>query len=64
MYSSTGRAPWPERGDPNAKTMLLALTAEEWRKLRARAAEDDTSVEQVIAQILRRGLERDPRRGF
>jgi len=35
-----GRAPRPPRGDPNVKAIRLSLTTEEWRKLRALAAEE------------------------
>ena len=64
MDEGEGRSPYPLRGDPSARTMRLSLTAGEWRKLRAWAAEDDTSVEAVVVAILRAQLERRPRRTF
>jgi hypothetical protein len=64
MISDEGRAPRPKGGDPNVKMMRLALTPEEWRKLRVWAAEDDTSMQAIVAQVLRGELERKPRRGF
>jgi hypothetical protein len=39
----------------------LALTTDEWRKLRAWAAELDATVEFVVEDVLRRELERRPR---
>jgi hypothetical protein len=38
--------------------MRLTLTTGEWRKLRMWAAEDDTSMQHVVVQIIRRELER------
>lgn len=58
MSEQEGRAPRPKRGDPNVKMMRLTLTTGEWRKLRMWAAEDDTSMQHVVAQIVRRELER------
>jgi hypothetical protein len=43
--------------------MRLTLGSDDWRKLRLRAAVDDTSVAAVIEQIVRRELERRPERG-
>ena len=63
MSTEEGRAPRPKGGDPNAKTVRLALTPEEWRKLRLRAAQDDTSVQAVIVEIVRRELDHRPSRG-
>jgi hypothetical protein len=57
-----GRSPSPPRGDPNTKALRLSLTAEEWRKLRVLAAQTDTSVALVVMRIVRRELERLPRR--
>jgi hypothetical protein len=59
-----GRAPSPKRGDPNVKMVRVALETDEWRKLRVWAAEDDTSVQQVVVQIIRRELDRRPRQGY
>jgi hypothetical protein len=59
-----GRAPRPKAGDPNAKTVRLSLTAEEWRKLRVWAAEEDTSVQAILARIVSRELAGKPRRSF
>ena len=64
METSEGRSPSPQGGDPNVKTMRLSLTPEEWRKLRAWAAEEDTSVQAVVGAILRRELALKPRRTF
>jgi len=64
MDSSEGRSPSPQGGDPNVKTMRLSLTPEEWRKLRVWAAEEDTSMQSVVSEILRRALERKPRRTY
>jgi len=58
-----GRAPTPRSGDPNVKTMQLALTPEEWRKLRAWAALEDTSTQSIVGRIVREELERRPRIG-
>jgi hypothetical protein len=44
--------------------MRLCLTTEEWRKLRVYAAEEDTSVQQVVGEIVRRELATKPRRTF
>jgi hypothetical protein len=62
MASSKGRAPHPIKGDPNVKMMRLSLTAEEWRKLRVWAAEDDTSMQTIVGEIVRRELAKKPRR--
>jgi hypothetical protein len=64
MPAQEGRAPRPKRGDPNVKMMRLSLSTEEWRKLRVWAAEDDTSMQQIVAEVIRRELERKPRRGY
>jgi hypothetical protein len=58
----TGRAPRPPRGDPNVKAIRVSLTTEEWRKLRALAAEEDRDVREIIEQIVRKRLEREPAR--
>jgi hypothetical protein len=63
MPNEEGRAPRPKGGDPNVKMMRLTLTPEEWRKLRVWAAEDDTSMQAIVAQVVRRELEHKPRRG-
>lgn len=60
LHESTGRA----GGDPNVKVMRLTLTPGEWRKLRVWAAEDDTSMQQVVGEIVRRELASRPSRGF
>ena len=57
-----GRAPRPPRGDPNLKTIPLSLTTEEWRKLRVLAAEEGRDVREVIGQIVRQKLAREPAR--
>jgi hypothetical protein len=64
MASDEGRAPHPAAGDPNTKAVPLSLTPEEWRKLRAWAAEEDTSQETIVREIVRRELRRKPRLGF
>jgi hypothetical protein len=64
MSMQEGRAPTPKRGDPNVKMMRLTLTPGEWRKLRVWAAEDDTSMQQVVVQIIRRELDRKPPRTY
>jgi hypothetical protein len=45
------------------KMMRLTLTPAEWRKLRVWAAEDDTSMQAIVGQIVRHELERKPSRG-
>jgi hypothetical protein len=40
----------------------LSLTTEEWRKLRAMAAEEDRDVQEIIGQIVRQRLQREPAR--
>lgn len=62
--SGEGRAPRPKRGDPNVKMVRMTLTPEEWRKLRAWAAEEDTSIEEILGRIVRAELVGKPRRGF
>ena len=64
MASTEGRAPRPRGGDPNIRTLALSLTPEEWRRLRAWAAEAGTSEAAVVAEILRGELAGRPRRGF
>ncbi len=64
MAAEEGRAPRPKGGDPNVKVVRMALTPEEWRKLRVWAAEEDTSMQAIVARIVRRELEGKPRRGF
>ncbi len=64
VVGTKGRSPAPKRGDPNVKSMRVALTPEEWRKLRAWAAEEGTSVQATVVGILRRALEKRPRTGF
>jgi len=59
-----GRAPRPKGGDPNAKMMRLTLTPDEWRKLRVWAAEEDTSMQAVVVEILRRELAGKPKRTY
>jgi len=44
--------------------MRLTLTPEEWRKLRVWAAEDDTSMQQIVGDLVRRELAHKPRRSF
>jgi hypothetical protein len=44
--------------------MRLALTAEEWRKIRLWEAEDAMSEEEIVVRILRRALERRPGSAF
>ena len=61
---SEGRSPAPARGDPNTKVLRIALVPEEWRKLRAWAAEEDTSMQAIVVRVLRRALEKRPRTGF
>jgi hypothetical protein len=62
MESEEGRAPRPKGGDPNVKMMRLTLTPEEWRKLRVWAAEENTSMQAIVGEIVRRELEHKPRR--
>ena len=54
------RAPRPRDGDPNVKLIRVSLVPEEWRQLRAWAAEKDSSVQQIVTEILRRALARRP----
>jgi hypothetical protein len=44
--------------------MRVSLSPEEWRKLRAWAAEEGTSVQAIIVRLLRRALEKRPSTGF
>jgi hypothetical protein len=60
MSAGEGRAPLPRRGDPNVKALTISLTPQEWRKLRAWAAEQATGVETLVVAILRRVLEERP----
>ena len=60
MDDREARAPAPKRGDPHARLMRLELTAEEWRKLRAWAAQDAMSVQEIVIAILRRELAKRP----
>jgi hypothetical protein len=60
VTAGEARAPWPRAGDPNAKEMRIALTAQEWRQLRLWAAEDATAIEDVVSRIVRRELEHRP----
>jgi hypothetical protein len=53
MEPREGRSPYPKGGDPNVKTVRLALTPEEWRNLRLWAAQDSTSIETVLKRIVR-----------
>ena len=46
------------------KVVSLELTPDEWRKLRLWAAQQDTSVQSVIGEIVRRELAGKPRHGF
>jgi hypothetical protein len=46
------------------EAVSLELTPDEWRKLRLWAAQQDTSVQAVIAEIVRRELAGKPRDGF
>jgi hypothetical protein len=63
MDFEEGRAPRPKGGDPHVKMMRVALTPEEWRQLRVWAAEEDTSMQAILATIVRRELAGRPRRG-
>jgi hypothetical protein len=62
MSEQEGRAPHPRGGDPNTKSVTLSLTPGEWRELRLRAAQDATSVQDIIIRILRHELEEALRR--
>jgi len=64
MSAGEGRAPAPRRGDPNVKTLSISLTPQEWRKLRAWAAEQATGVEAVVVSILRNALEERPQQEY
>ena len=44
--------------------MRLTLTPDEWRKLRVWAAEDDTSMQQLVGNLVRRELAGKPRRAI
>lgn len=46
------------------KMMRLTLTPDEWRKLRVWAAEEDTSMQRLVGEIVRRELAEKPSRGF
>jgi hypothetical protein len=62
IMNEEGRSPRPRGGDPNVKMMRLSLSPEEWRKLRMWAAEEDTSMQTVVRDLLRRELAAKPRR--
>lgn len=64
MVETKGRSPAPRRGDPNVKSMRVSLSPEEWRKLRAWAAEEGTSVPEIVVRLLRRTLDKRPSTGF
>jgi hypothetical protein len=64
MLPPEGRSPYPRDGDPNVKMVRLELTTNEWRELRGWAAEDATTVDQLLARIVRGELEGRPRRAF
>jgi len=64
MTVQEGRAPYPKGGDPNVKMMRVTLTPDEWRKLRVWAAEEDTSMQAIVGELVRRELAGKPRRGF
>jgi plasmid stability protein len=64
MSPPEGRAPHPKGGDPNVKTIRLSLTPGEWRKLRLWAATQDSSMNQLVRDIVRRELEHRPGQGF
>ncbi len=61
MEPVEGRSPVPKRGDPNVKQVQLSLSTEEWRQLRAWAAEEATGVEEIVQRVLRGELEGRPR---
>ena len=62
MVAAEGRSPRPQGGDPNVKMMRVSLTPEEWRKLRVWAAEENSSMQRVVGDIVRRALVHKPRR--
>jgi hypothetical protein len=64
MVETKGRSPAPKRGDPNVKSMRVSLSPEEWRKLRAWAAEEGTSVQAIVVRLLRRTLDKRPSTRF
>ncbi len=64
MSPPEGRAPYPKGGDPNVKMIRLSLTPGEWRKLRVWAAMEDTSMQQIVGELVRAELERRPSVGF
>jgi hypothetical protein len=64
MAVKEGRAPSPKAGDPSVKMMRLTLNPEEWRKLRVWAAEEDTSMQAIVGETMRRELAGRPGRGF
>jgi hypothetical protein len=64
MTDGEGRAPRPKGGDPNVKMMRLRLTPDEWRKPRVWAAEEDTSMQAIVVEVLRQELEHKPRLSF
>ena len=47
----------------DSKTVRLSLTAEEWRALRVRAAEEDRSVSSYLSRLVRAQLSPQPKRG-
>jgi len=59
-----GRAPRPTRGDPNMKMISVSLSPEEWRKLRMWAAEEDSSMDEIVDMLVRRALAPRPNRTY
>ena len=50
------------RSAPSSKMIRLTLTNAEWRRLRVWAAEDDSSMQAVVAQIVQSAIARRARR--
>ena len=50
------------RSAPSSKMIRLTLTGAEWRRLRVWAAEDDSSMQAVVAQIVQSAIARRARR--
>jgi hypothetical protein len=46
----------PPTDAPRAKQLRLTLTEKQWRALRIRAAEEDTSMQAFVAAVVRREL--------
>lgn len=58
---TTDAAPKQKGGEPVTKVVRVTLTAERWRELRVRAAEQDMSMTRLLGLMLERDAVRQPR---